>query len=439
MIDLTTVNDILESDAPALFQCLSPLGRRCFYPPDIPFQAAQARGKTYNGTIGVFTDGRGGAVPLPSMESAYNLAAADRHRAFLYSPVAGIPELRERWRLWQREGRPDSIPSSLPFATVGLAHGLSMIADLFGGEGRAVAVGAPFWANYRQCFTMRTGARLLTAPNYRNALYNPNVIAEALADLPPGEPAIALLNFPSNPGGYAPTDRERAALKASLLSVADQRPLVVVCDDAYIGLCFGENISHESFFWDLVDAHEQLVPIKVDGATKEFFFFGGRVGFLTFGMSPESEAMEALESKMRALLRSTVGSPVAASQMVLLRALRSPGMREEVEEAREIARERYEVVKPLLDEVDREVLIPMPFNSGFFVLFEIAPDIDVTADEVRRFLLDRLDTGVVALDERFLRIAICSVSKEELPEMIRRVEKGIVELAEEKLRTTMVF
>src|SRR5688572_31950364 len=43
----------------SLFELLSPLGRRAFFPPDIPFQAAQARGKTYNGTIGQITDGYG--------------------------------------------------------------------------------------------------------------------------------------------------------------------------------------------------------------------------------------------------------------------------------------------------------------------------------------------------------------------------------------------
>ena len=431
-MSLAAVNRILETEATAIFKALSPLGRRTFFPRDIPWQASQARGKTYNGTIGVFTDGRGHAVPLPAMVSAYTLAAEDRNRAFLYSPMAGIPELRERWRVWQRESRPNSIPSSLPFVTIGLAHGLSMVADLFGGEGKAVAVGAPFWGNYRQCFSMRTGAQIRTAPSYRDGRYNPQVIAEALDGLPPGEPAIALLNFPSNPGGYSPTDEEREQLKASLVAVADQRPLIVVSDDAYIGLSFGKGISGESLFWDLIGAHEQLIPIKIDGATKEFFFFGGRVGFLTFGISPESEVMEALESKMQSLSRSTIGSPVAASQMVLLQALRSGGMRDEVAQVREIARERYEVTWPLLEKLDPDFLRPMPFNSGFFVLLEIPDTLDITAEEARVHLLERFDTGVVSLGDRFLRLAICSVSKEAIPEMIARVEKGVRSLVNDR-------
>lgn len=109
-------------------------------------------------------------------------------------------------------------------------------------------------------------------------------MAEALDGLPEGEPALAILNFPGNPGGYSPTVEEREKLKSSLLGVADRRPLVAICDDAYAGLVYDPEVPPSSVFWDLAGAHEQLIPIKVDGATKEFSFFGGRVGFLTFGV-----------------------------------------------------------------------------------------------------------------------------------------------------------
>jgi aspartate/methionine/tyrosine aminotransferase len=433
MSDVAAINEVLETESPALFRALSPFGRRLFYPADIPVQAAQARGTKYNGTMGVFTDGRGNAVPLPSMESAFEMNAEDRNKAFLYSPVSGIPELRERWRVWQREGRPAEILSSVPFVTLGLAHGLSMVADLFGGEGRSIAVTTPFWANYRAGFALRTGATLRTAPTYREGRYNPEGIAEALAELPQGEPAVALLNFPSNPGGYSPTRQERRQLVDSLLGIADQRPLVVVCDDAYIGLVYDEGVPNDSLFWDLTGRHQQLITVKLDGATKEFFFFGGRVGFITFGYSPDSPVMEPLESKLKSLLRSTVGSPVAPSQMVLLQALRSGGMREEVAKVREIARQRFEVIKPLLAELDRDYLRPLPFNAGFFVLMELPEKLGLTAEEVRLYLLERHDTGIVAMDERYLRIAICSVEAKAIPEMLRRVERGVRELAAERL------
>jgi len=161
----TEINSLLEDGAPELFRALSPLGRRVYFPPDVPAQSAEARGKEINGTIGQITDGRGGAVPLPTLAGALaGLSSEDLSRALLYSPVEGIPEVRQRWRAWQRRGVAEGIPSSLPLVTAGLTHSLSVLADLFGGEGRPVAIPRPFWGNYRQAFATRTGAEVRTAP-----------------------------------------------------------------------------------------------------------------------------------------------------------------------------------------------------------------------------------------------------------------------------------
>ena len=103
------------------------------------------------------------------------------------APALGLPELRRRWRGWQRREGP-AASSTLPATTVGLSHALSLVADLFAGPGRAVAVPQPFWGNYRQCFEMRNGARLLTAPAYRGGRFNPHAWSEALAEVPAGEP-----------------------------------------------------------------------------------------------------------------------------------------------------------------------------------------------------------------------------------------------------------
>ncbi len=312
---------------------------------------------------------------------------------------------------------------------MGLSHGLSLVADLYGGEGRAVAIPQPFWGNYRQAFGMRTGAKVLTAPTYVEGRYNPLAIAEALAALPAGEPAVALLNVPSNPGGYTPDREERRATIASLLAEAGRRPLVVVCDDAYAGLVFEPEIPRESLFWDLAGAHPNLTAVKVDGATKEFSFFGGRVGFLTFGLEPDSQAARALESEVAARVRATVGSPVAASQVVLLQALREEGAGREVEAVRLLLEGRYRALKGALAEVDPALLTVLPFNSGCFALVEIPEALGIDSETVRRHLLAHHDTGLVSTAPRYLRIAHCSVDAAALPELVRRLEQGIAELA----------
>jgi aspartate/methionine/tyrosine aminotransferase len=419
----------LGREAPALLRALSPLGRRAFFAGDIPAQSAEARGKEINGTIGQITDGRSGAVRLPELAAAFSLAEPDLSQALLYSPIEGLPEVRRRWREWQRRGIAAGIPSSLPVVTVGLSHGLSLLADLFGGEGKAVAIPDPYWGNYRQAFATRTGSRVLTAPAYREGRFNPFAVAEALSGLPAGEPAVAFLNIPSNPGGYSPTIEERRQIKDSLVEAAGKRPLVVICDDAYAGLVYEPDIPRESLFWDLAGAHPDLIPVKVDGATKEFSFFGGRVGFLTFALNPESETTRILENKLKMLIRATIGSPVAASQVVLLQALRKPGIEREVEEVRQLLDGRYRALKQALAEADPALVPALPFNSGCFALVELPERLGLDSETVRRHLLAHYDTGLISIAPRYLRIAHCSVDQAALPELVRRMEAAVKELA----------
>ncbi len=321
MTDVDDLRAAIEGSSPALWTSLSPLGREVAFPAGIPFQAAQARGAFINGTIGQITDGRGQALMLPAVAASLALPLEAVNQAVLYSPIEGRPEVREAWRRWQRREIEEALPSTLPLVTVGLTHGLSLAADLFGEPGRAIAVPIPFWGNYRQTFALRTGSKIVSAAAYKNHEFNPSAIPEALAEEPPGEPAVAILNAPSNPGGYMPTSVERSRLISALVAEAGRRPLVVLCDDAYSGLVYEPDVPTRSLFWDLIDVHPQLVPIKIDGGSKEFSLFGGRVGFLTFPFEPDSSVAAALESKIKCLVRAGVGSPVATSQVLLQQAL----------------------------------------------------------------------------------------------------------------------
>lgn len=427
MTDLAAaLNETIAAESPPAADCLSDLGRRAAFPPDIPYQAEQARSTTFNATIGQITDGAGTGLRLPPIDAALKgLHEADRNQALLYSPVAGIPELRRLWRQRQRRGSP-SAASTLPAVTAGLTHGLSLAADLFAGEGTPVAVPAPFWGNYRQTFALRRGARICTAPAYLDGRYNPEAPAQALrqADSNRG-PAIVILNIPSNPGGYSPTDGEREALQASLLEVASHRPLVVICDDAYAGLVYEEGISPRSMFWDLAGSHPNLLAIKVDGGTKEFNLFGGRVGFFTLPFAAESKAAEAFENKLKCLIRATVGSPISVSQMLLVQALRDETIERDIEAVRETLAGRCRALKSALAQADPDLFQPMPFNSGCFALLRLSGGL--SSESVRRHLLDHHDTGIVSIAPDFIRIAFCSITQEAIPALVDRIASGVRE------------
>jgi aspartate/methionine/tyrosine aminotransferase len=234
----------------ALLALLSELGRDAVYPPDIPHQAAQARGKRFNATIGQITDGHGQILAPPALLRQLASLDGDRNAALLYSPIEGKEALRRRWRERHRPAG-STAPSSLPLVVAGLTHGLSLVADLFCDRGRAVVIPAPFWGNYRQIFTLRRGGRVVPAEVYRAGRFDPAAIGAVLDALPHRDPAIVLLNLPANPVGYSPTAAESDRLVETLVQAATRRPLLVVCDDAYAGLVYEDEVPRESLFWRL--------------------------------------------------------------------------------------------------------------------------------------------------------------------------------------------
>lgn len=126
---------------------------------------------------------------------------------------------------------------------------------------------------------------------------------------------MVLLNFPNNPTGYTPTVAEGDEIVAALKEVADAGlKLVVVTDDAYFGLFFEDSL-HESLFGKLAGISPNLLAVKVDGATKERYVWGFRVGFITYAHASD-KVLAALEQKTMGIIRATdLQRPAPASRL----------------------------------------------------------------------------------------------------------------------------
>ncbi len=418
MATLEAVNTDLQHHAPAAWACLSRLGREAVTPQGIPAQAVEARRCTYKATMGQVTDGHDKAVPLPALARAFT--AVDQEQAFLYSPQGGLPALRQAWaaRLDTRGG---TVSRSLPVVTNGLTHGVSLVADLFADPDTPVLVPWPTWGNYRSVFGLRRGA-----PQRRWRFFSDDhaldlgAFRRALAELQ--GPAIVVLNFPGNPTGCAPTLAEWATLRDAL--IAHPGPLVVLCDDAYTGMVWEPGLLVESPWFELTRQADpaRLLPIKIDGATKELGFFGGRVGFLTFGI--DGPAATALEDKTRAIIRGTISCLPGPSQAAVLAALGDPELAAQEAAFRAMLRERYIVLKDALGALADTRLHPEPFNSGFFALVRVEGE-DV--DALRRRLIAEHSVGLIAIPAvNSLRIAYGALALEDIPELVHRLRAAVI-------------
>jgi aspartate/methionine/tyrosine aminotransferase len=280
-----------------------------------------------------------------------------------------------------------------------------------------------FWGNYRLIFEERNRASISTFPFFNpQAGLNIEGLKDAL-NMVTGGKVILMLNFPNNPTGYSPTEWEARAL-VQLLKEQAQKGLNILCvvDDAYFGLFYEKETHKESLFASLASLHENILAVKVDGATKEELVWGFRVGFLTFA-SPNIKTGEydALISKVMGAVRASISNSNNLTQNLLLRAMQSPDHIEEKKAALAILKERYLKVREIVERLSPgSKLEPLPFNSGYFMTFRLGGS---GTEKLRKKLLMEQGIGTISIQDKYLRVAYSSVDLHHLEELFKIIFK----------------
>lgn len=423
------LNETLQKESPNVYAMLSNLGKAIYFPKEgILSQSAEAKTKAnkYNATIGIATEG-GQPMHLKLIQDTLN--AYQPKDLYEYAPPGGKPELRSAWRAKMVKDNPslEGVGFGNPIVTNALTHGLSIVADLFADSGDAIVIPDKNWENYELTFGVRRGAVIVEYPLYNEHIrFNSAGLREALLAQKGKGKAIVVLNFPNNPTGYTPDAHEGEEIVAAIRDAAEAGVNVVaVTDDAYFGLFF-ENSLQESLFSKLASLHPRVLAVKVDGATKEEYVWGFRVGFITYA-SDSQATLAALEQKTLGIIRSTISSGPHPSQTFVLRALQSPDFDSQKDEKFEIMKGRANRVKMLLDSGrygnDLEYY---PFNSGYFMCLKLTT---VSAESVRQHLLNHYGIGTIALGETDLRVAFSCIEEENLEELFDTIHKAVTEVA----------
>ncbi|SFS50373.1 aminotransferase class I/II-fold pyridoxal phosphate-dependent enzyme [Paenibacillus sp. BC26] len=423
------LNATIERENGHVFAMLSTLGKAIYFPKEgILSQSAEAKAKAkkYNATIGIAIE-NGQPMHLKVIQDT--LSAYNPKDLYEYAPPAGKPELRAAWRSKMLKENPSLANKNYgnPVVTNALTHGLSIVADLFADAGDAVIIPNKNWENYELTFGIRRGAEIVQYPLYNEEnRFNSDGLREALLAQKSKGKAIVVLNFPNNPTGYTPGAQEGIEIVAAIRDAAEAGiNVVVVTDDAYFGLFF-EGSMHESLFGQLSDLHPRVLPIKVDGATKEEYVWGFRVGFITY--AGESDALlAALEQKTLGIIRATISSGPHPSQTFVLHALQSKDFEPQKEEKYAIMKGRANRVKELLDSGRYgDVWSYYPFNSGYFMCLKLN---NAEAETVRTRLLDAYEIGTIALGETDLRVAFSCIEEENLEELFDTIYKAVQDVA----------
>ncbi|MBN1903714.1 MAG: aminotransferase class I/II-fold pyridoxal phosphate-dependent enzyme [Deltaproteobacteria bacterium] len=427
------LNEIIQKANPHIFDMLSNVGKSLYFPKGILTQSAEAKAKAhkYNATIGMATE-KGKTMYLSSVMSIIGNISPEE--SLTYAPSYGTAGLRKAWKDYILDKNPPLRDKkiSLPVVTNAITHGLSVVADMWVDKDDIIIIPDKNWGNYSMIFETRNGGKIIKYPLFNSeGGFNTEGLKKCIEEqAKTAKKLMVLLNFPNNPTGYSITNEEGIKISDILTEAAEKGTNVVaVTDDAYFGLFFEDNVMKESIFSHLIGRHPRLFTIKLDGATKEIFVWGLRVGFITYGATIDGDTVlfyDALERKTAGDVRGNISNVSHLSQTIVAKSLASETFGRESEVKFGIMKERAnEVKKVLSDKKYDKVWDVYPFNSGYFMCLKLKT---VDAEVLRVHILDKYGVGTISIGKTDLRIAFSCLEKEDIKELFDIIYKGIIDL-----------
>ena len=447
--------DFPELAKTPLQEALSLYGKRVFLPQGIFYWAGLAKTAEINGTIGT--------AKGSELNSFYGISNDDKIAFFVknmddylasdvsasliapYAPIGGLPPLREKWKKWilEKTGlkNKDDIESliSLPIVTCGITNSIFHAVRFFVGEGESVLVSDKYWGNYNTIIKLNIGAGIDVFKTFDGQVFNTASMSEQIkAQVKKQKKAVLMLNFPNNPSGYCPPEDEMQQIANALIKTTSEvkKPVIVLIDDAYEGYVYDPAGEKRSLFAFLVDKDPNLIPVKLDGASKELLFYGGRVAFITIGFSSKWDVDLAtlnkeLDNKLSGGIRGTNSNAARISQTLVIKLLDS--MEKTLENRKkvfDILAERWTEFQKNASQLhapDKGIYFD-PYQGGFFAFLNLPKDI--SAEKVAKKLLDDQSVGVIPIEKpdigvNGLRVAYCSMPKEIIGETLSRISKSL--------------
>ena len=427
------LNQIIKEANVHVYESLSEVGKNLFFPKGILSQGAEAKQKAhkFNATVGMATE-KGRTMFLPSVMSMVSQLRPEE--ALTYAPSFGIMPLREAWKeaLFEKNPSLKLKEVSLPIVSHAITHGMSVVSDMWVDPGDTIILPDKMWGNYNLIFAVRRGARIVNYSLFDSqGGFNLEALKACVESEAKGrKKIIVILNFPNNPTGYTVTPGEADRIADILTKLARNGiNVLALTDDAYFGLFFEEETLKESIFTKLIGRDPRLLAIKLDGATKENYVWGLRVGFITYGAFFEAEsrpAFDALEKKTAGAVRGSISNASHLSQEIVLRSLLSDDYHEEKEDKFRIMKERAQEVKRVLADLKyQDAWEPYPFNSGYFMCLKLKT---VEAESLRVHLLEKYGVGLISLGKTDLRVAFSCLEKDDTQELFDTVLQGVRDL-----------
>ena len=230
------------------------------------------------------------------------IAAGHTH----YTNSGGIPELRAAVAKQYKERHGLEYQPAQVVVSNGAKHSLHNAFTVLCNPGDEVIIPAPYWVSYAELVKLTGAKPVIVATEESNDF---KLTPEKLRAAITSKTKVLLLCSPSNPTGsmYSPADL------AALADVVLEKNLVVISDEIYERLIYGDNkfASFATVRPGLVDR-----TITINGVSKAYAMTGWRIGW-TLAPLNISKAMDSLQSQ-------ETSNPSSISQYAALEAVSGP-------------------------------------------------------------------------------------------------------------------
>jgi aspartate aminotransferase len=218
-----------------------------------------------------------------------------------YTPVAGVPELRDAISTRHAHDFGSAYRRENAMASTGGKQALFNALQALADHGDEVIVPVPYWVSFKDIIRYAGAQPVFVETSERQGFaLTADMVARAITS----RTRVIILNSPCNPSGAVTSPDELA----EIVRLAHRRGIFVVSDECYVyldysGRCFSVG--------SIVDAQEHLVIIG--SLSKTYAMTGWRLGY-ALAPAPVIGAMQKLQSQ-------STSNPSSISQAAAIAAL----------------------------------------------------------------------------------------------------------------------
>ena len=442
-----------------LYNAFSEIGKRIFLPDGIFYWSGRAKAEAeIIGTIGTaygfekdfINGGSSDWLPCYIKEISDYTKNLNVKEIVPYASIGGLIETRKIWKDWilkkslydekndkEKFSRLKDFITT-PTITSGVTNGIFQCCTLFLNPGEAIISPNKRWGNYDNIIEKFIGAKIKSFDFFIENKINLEGLKSSIEEVANNQDKIiVILNFPNNPTGYVPS-KEEARDIVNLLKESQKalgKPIIVLVDDAYEPYIYKEDVLNRSIFYDLHQLDEDVIPIKLDGITKELLIYGGRIGFITIGLKTNwiddngniNELKNEIHNKLEGITRATISNCNHFYQTITQKLFLKNGMTQIIEsrnKVKKLLKERYEKINSEISKINNTDISVDPNSGGFFLFVNLNPD-KIRATKFADHLLKKYKVGIIPIEKlndkiNGIRIAYCSIDLSEIPELIKK-------------------